>query len=88
MEPGGGRRVVGQRRLDADPEPEDADPDEPAEPSSERTEAPAPPVPRPPIDWSVPSGEALRARQMAWLKERARYEAGSTGTATDSAGRE
>jgi hypothetical protein len=79
VEPGRGRRVVGQRRLDPDPEPRPTPPETSAgpEPLAEEkaTRAPLAPVPKPPIDWSVPSGDALRARQLAWLKERARFEA-------------
>jgi len=74
MERGRSGRVVGQRRLDPELlEPSEAAPaPDPIEPAPPPLARPAPI--RPPIDRSVPSGLALRERQMAWLKERARFE--------------
>lgn len=75
MDPSRRDRVVAQRRLDPEPEaptvvsPPEIAPDPPA------VVPPHPPLPAGP---PPPSNEGLVERQLAWLKERARFERRST----------
>jgi hypothetical protein len=82
--PGRARRV-GQRRLEGEPEPEDAEP-------TPEEDAGLPPTPAEPTEPAVPpegSSAALRRRQLRWLEERSCYEdrrAASAGRSAASNG--
>jgi hypothetical protein len=69
-------RLVNQRRLDAEPDPAEADREgadgdpQPPAPSADVSGPATPPVDPGPFD----SAALLRERQLSWLAERARFE--------------
>ena len=70
---------VTQRRLELEPPPS------PEPPPTEAPE-PTPAAPPPPIS-REPSGGELRARQLRWLKERARFESRERALAAEREGK-
>jgi hypothetical protein len=76
----GHARGVGQRRLEAEPDPAPEPPDEAPPAGPLPAERPAPP---PPEDLPEGSGAALRERQRRWLLERLRFDAAQSPPPAD-----